>query len=91
MLMKNVEHDQSANTKNIIVKYDDGTSDVLGKGVAIRLEDAPEEGRVNISMDMLKITPNDLRLVIISMLEFGEKLGLFHKANDDEEEAENDE
>ena len=77
MLLKKVEHDATATTKGIIVKYDNGRSDMLEKGVAIRIEEIPGSEELAIKADLLRMTDNDMRLVISSMVQFGYSLGLF--------------
>lgn len=77
MLLKNVEVDKSASTNRIIVKYDNGRSDMLEKGAAIRIEEIPGSEELAIKADLLRMTDNDMRLVISSMVQFGYSLGLF--------------
>ena len=86
MQLNNVEHDKSANTQAIIIKYDDGRRDILSKGVAIRLEDVPGTNEAKVTMDMLKITGEDLRFILVSLIQFADKLGMFN----DVKEGEND-
>ena len=86
MASKNFEHvDTSA--KKVIVEYGDGRTVELEKGAVIHLSDDPENAEgVEVTFDMIQMTGEDLTIIVSSIVQLCDKLGLFRDIPEDDDD-----
>ncbi len=68
--------------KNIILSYDDGSTEVIEKGFVARFIEH-EDGEATASFDLVSMGCKDLYVIVSAMLQLGDKLGFFNKKEDD--------
>lgn len=61
--------------KRIIIEYEDGTIEEIEKGFVARLSENDETITANFSL--AGVAGKDLKLLVLSVLELAQKLGLF--------------
>lgn len=73
-------------TDKIVIHYDNGEIREFTdeKAAVISIGDEKEDGAMDISFDMLNIKGKDLRLIVMSILEFAVRLGMFNESEVDE-------
>lgn len=62
--------------KRIVLEYNDGSTEIIEKGLATRFIEH-ENGEVTASFDMVSIGGQDLYMVVMAMLELGNRMGFF--------------
>ncbi|WMI80918.1 hypothetical protein [Anaerotignum sp. MB30-C6] len=62
--------------KDITLTYDDGTTEVIEKGLVTRFTERDGEN-VTAEFDMVSIDGKDLYMVVMAMLRLGERMGFF--------------
>jgi len=68
--------DKERTAKNITITYDDGTTEVIENGLVARFIER-DGGAVTASFDMVSIGGKDLYMVVMAMLQLGDKMGFF--------------
>lgn len=71
----------------ITVTYEDGTTKEVERGLVWQLTDIPEEGKVDITAEMVSMSGKDLFAIVNVALEIGMRLGMFGNPNEMEDEA----
>lgn len=67
--------------KNITLTYEDGSTEVVEKGLVLSFTEH-EDGNVTAGFNMLSITGKDLYMVVMAMMQLGDKMGFFDKEED---------
>ncbi len=62
--------------KDITLTYDDGTTEVIEKGLVTRFIEH-DDGEVTASFDMVSISGKDLYMVVTAILQLGDRIGYF--------------
>ncbi|WMI81929.1 hypothetical protein [Anaerotignum sp. MB30-C6] len=74
---------EESTVKNITLTYDDGTTEIVAKGLVTRFIEH-DDGETTASFDMVSIAGKDLYMVVTAMLQLGYKIGYFSKEGDDD-------
>ncbi len=67
--------------RNITLTYEDGSTEVVEKGLVLSFTEH-EGGNVKARFNMLSITGKDLYMVVMAMMQLGDKMGFFNKEED---------
>lgn len=67
--------------RNITLTYEDGSTEVVEKGLVLSFTEH-EDGNVKARFNMLSITGKDLYMVVMAMMQLGDKMGFFNKEED---------
>lgn len=68
--------DEKKEIRRLIVEYEDGTTKEIEKGFTARVDNN------NVSFDMVNMENSDLSILCLSVLEMGDKLGIFEGLED---------
>lgn len=81
-----MEKGNRRSAEKIIVVYDDGSAREITKGCCWNLPVEVEGDSIELSVDMVNCSGNDLALIISASMQLGYQLGLFREENVDGEE-----
>lgn len=68
---------EERSVKNITLTYDDGSTEVIEKGLVARFIEH-DRGGATASFDLVSIGGKDLYMVVMAMLQLGDKMGFFN-------------
>ena len=74
--------DEERSVKNITLTYDDGSTEVVEKGLVARFIEH-NDGDSTAQFDLVSIAGKDLYMVIMAMLQLGDKMGFFNGSGND--------
>lgn len=79
---------EAANVKRIIVEREDGTSEVITRGLIADYSEIPDADEGEVKFDLCGLTGHDIGMIVMTMLELGARLGMFGNTEQKEDDAE---
>lgn len=79
---------EAANVKRIIVEREDGTSEVITRGLIADYSETPDAEEGEVKFDLCGLTGRDIGMIVMTMLELGARLGMFGNTEQKEDNAE---
>lgn len=77
----------ASNVKRIILEREDGTTDVITRGLIADYNECAETETGEVHFDLCGLSGKEVGMVVMSMLQLGQQLGMFDEG-DKEDDAE---
>lgn len=73
----------ASNVKRIILEREDGTTDVITRGLIADYTECAETDTGEVHFDLCGLSGKEVGMVVISMLQLGQQLGMFDVSDEE--------
>lgn len=79
---------KAANVKRIILEREDGTTEVITRGLIADYSESSDNTEGEVKFDLCGLAGRDIGMIIMSMLDLGARLGMFDNTEQKEGDTE---